>query len=107
MYVSCKDFFVVFVSSIRRPPLPSLFPYTTLFRSSIRVIGVEPAAADDAARSFRSGRIVPSVNPTTIADGLRSSLDRKSTRLNSSHRCISYVVFCLKTKRELLRFRLF
>jgi len=41
---------------------------------SIRVIGVEPAAADDAARSFRSGRIVPSVDPTTIADGLRASL---------------------------------
>jgi threonine dehydratase len=43
-------------------------------RPSIRVIGVEPAAADDAARSFRSGRIVPSVNPSTIADGLRASL---------------------------------
>jgi len=47
-------------------------------RPSIRVIGVEPAAADDAARSFRSGRIVPSVNPTTIADGLRSSLGDKT-----------------------------
>jgi threonine dehydratase len=43
-------------------------------KPSIRVIGVEPAAADDAARSFRSGRIVPSVNPATIADGLRASL---------------------------------
>ena len=43
-------------------------------KPSIRVIGVEPAAADDAARSFRNGRIVPSVNPATIADGLRSSL---------------------------------
>jgi threonine dehydratase len=43
-------------------------------RPSIRVIGVEPAGADDAARSFRSGRIVPSVNPVTIADGLRASL---------------------------------
>jgi threonine dehydratase len=43
-------------------------------KPSIRVIGVEPAAADDAARSFRSGRIVPSANPATIADGLRASL---------------------------------
>jgi len=43
-------------------------------RPSIRIIGVEPAAADDAARSFRSGRIVPSVDPATIADGLRASL---------------------------------
>jgi threonine dehydratase len=45
---------------------------------SIRVIGVEPAAADDAARSLRAGRIVPSVNPRTIADGLRSSLGDKT-----------------------------
>jgi threonine dehydratase len=44
----------------------------------MRVIGVEPAAADDAARSFQSGRIVPSVNPTTIADGLRASLGDKT-----------------------------
>jgi threonine dehydratase len=43
-------------------------------KPSIRVIGVEPAAADDAARSFKSGRIVPSVNPATVADGLRASL---------------------------------
>jgi threonine dehydratase len=45
---------------------------------SIRVIGVEPEAADDAARSFRSGRIIPSVNPATIADGLRASLGDKT-----------------------------
>src|SRR5579862_3925013 len=43
-------------------------------RPVIRVIGVEPAGADDAARSFRAGTILPSVNPQTIADGLRSSL---------------------------------
>lgn len=47
-------------------------------KPSVRVIGVEPAAADDAARSFRSGRIVPSVNPATIADGLRASLGDKT-----------------------------
>lgn len=43
-------------------------------KADIRVMGVEPAGADDAARSFRAGRILPSVNPNTIADGLRSSL---------------------------------
>jgi threonine dehydratase len=43
-------------------------------RAAIRVIGVEPAGADDAARSFRAGRIFPSVNPDTVADGLRSAL---------------------------------
>jgi threonine dehydratase len=43
-------------------------------KPGIRVVGVEPAAADDACRSFRAGHIIPSVNPQTIADGLRSSL---------------------------------
>jgi threonine dehydratase len=46
-------------------------------KPSVRVIGVEPAGADDAARSFRSGQIVPMVNPKTIADGLRSSLGER------------------------------
>jgi threonine dehydratase len=45
--------------------------------AAIRVIGVEPAGADDAARSLRAGRIIPSVNPNTIADGLRSSLGER------------------------------
>jgi len=46
-------------------------------RPAIRVIGVEPAGADDAARSLRTGHILPSVNPHTIADGLRSSLGER------------------------------
>ncbi|MDB6044676.1 MAG: tdcB 2 [Gammaproteobacteria bacterium] len=46
-------------------------------KPSIRVIGVEPAGADDAARSFRSGQIVQMINPRTIADGLRTSLGEK------------------------------
>jgi threonine dehydratase len=46
-------------------------------KPGIRVIGVEPAGADDAARSFRAGRIFPSTHPNTIADGLRSSLGEK------------------------------
>jgi len=45
-------------------------------KPGIRVVGVEPAAADDAYRSFRAGHIIPSVNPQTIADGLRSSLGK-------------------------------
>jgi threonine dehydratase len=47
-------------------------------KPTVRVIGVEPAGADDAARSFASGQIVPMLNPQTIADGLRSSLGDKS-----------------------------
>jgi threonine dehydratase len=46
-------------------------------KPAIRVIGVEPEGADDAARSFRGGHIVPMINPQTIADGLRSSLGEK------------------------------
>ena len=46
-------------------------------KPSIRVIGVEPAGADDAARSFRAGKILPSVNPNTIADGLRGALGER------------------------------
>jgi len=47
-------------------------------KPSVSVIGVEPAGADDASRSFRSGRIVPMLNPNTIADGLRTSLGDKT-----------------------------
>ena len=46
-------------------------------KPAVHVIGVEPAGADDAARSFKAGQIIPSVNPRTIADGLRSSLGEK------------------------------
>src|SRR5437879_7379285 len=81
---------------IRRPPRSTLFPYTTLFRS-VRPPGhrgpgrdrrVEP---DNALRDHRPAGGEPDSRP----DG-----DRKSTRLNSSHRCISYAVFCLKKKKQ-------
>src|ERR1017187_7076824 len=63
---------------IRRPPRSTLFPYTTLFRS----IGDRPSCRPSGARGERAD--------------VRVGPDRKSTRLNSSHRCISYAVFCLK-----------
>src|SRR5437764_14959828 len=72
----------VFFLVMRRPPTSTLFPYTTLFRSSrasTRRTGTDPRAHDGAP-------------------GSDSHEDRKSTRLNSSHRCISYAVFCLKKK---------
>src|SRR5436190_4718605 len=68
---------------IRRPPRSTLFPYTTLFRSSRR----RPARVQPAGESAAD----------TEADDRRE--DRKSTRLNSSHTVISYAVFCLKKKR--------
>src|SRR2546422_7582950 len=67
---------------IRRPPRSTLFPYTTLFRSIV------PGRPPDP---WDSGRELP--------DKRRGSLDRKSTRLNSSHGYISYAVFCLKKKK--------
>src|SRR5688572_31458711 len=72
---------------IRRPPRSTLFPYTTLFRSHA------PKRAQLCARrtagAYRSG-----------PDRQAQRLDRKSTRLNSSHSQISYAVFCLKKKKK-------
>src|SRR3712207_7111933 len=88
---------------IRRPPRSTLFPYTTLFRSS----GPEPdgGAAEAAARGpepDRASRRQPLVAGCGRAlRALRGALrDRKSTRLNSSHANISYAVFCLKKKKK-------
>src|SRR2546429_5910121 len=71
---------------IRRPPRSTLFPYTTLFRSTSKAA----AAAASLGRTGR-GRMAP----------LFDARDRKSTRLNSSHGYISYAVFCLKKKKKL------
>src|SRR2546422_5214393 len=77
---------------IRRPPRSTLFPYTTLFRSKI------PFFRDDA----RPGQLEPKLEKTVVGtenlDG-HPCIDRKSTRLNSSHGYISYAVFCLKKKK--------
>src|SRR5476649_395121 len=68
---------------IRRPPRSTLFPYTTLFRSSRQ------------RRSARYGAV-------KAVERWKAKTDRKSTRLNSSHTVISYAVFCLKKKRQVL-----
>src|SRR2546422_7243271 len=70
---------------IRRPPRSTLFPYTTLFRSS---------SAPKSSSSTPTARR-PRTSTRKILD---SAIDRKSTRLNSSHGYISYAVFCLKKK---------
>src|SRR5690349_23748823 len=79
---------------IRRPPISTLFPYTTLFRSH-RVDRVAPGALDRAAaeRQARALRPAPCSGEVLLVE------DRKSTRLNSSHVEISYAVFCLKKKK--------
>src|SRR3982751_2051928 len=67
---------------IRRPPRSTLFPYTTLFRS-------DTLATARRTIRYRVAMLAPA----------NAALDRKSTRLNSSHRCISYAVFCLKKNK--------
>src|SRR5438034_4973270 len=78
---------------IRRPPISTLFPYTTLFRSRHgdhhgRVAGCRVRVPGVAEHAAVQGDL----------EALRLVLDRKSTRLNSSHTVISYAVFCLKKK---------
>src|SRR2546430_5642410 len=75
---------------IRRPPRSTLFPYTTLFRSTCTGGTMESPAA-----VLRGS----TVNASTVPGGAEHG-DRKSTRLNSSHSQISYAVFCLKKKKE-------
>src|SRR5499427_2182576 len=76
---------VLFFLVIRRPPRSTLFPYTTLFRSSL---GETPA------------RVRFSPAATEVQGKPVEQADRKSTRLNSSHTVISYAVFCLKKKKN-------
>src|SRR5256885_2445109 len=91
---------------IRRPPRSTLFPYTTLFRS-------QPFAHVAIDLDELPSRVpYPEVGPPTSQHGVQlpdeplERLDRKSTRLNSSHLVISYAVFCLKKKKsEFMRYR--
>src|SRR5437879_11343155 len=81
----CRYFFslLLFFLMIRRPPRSTLFPYTTLFRS--HVVHTHSGVWYKASLAARRAGV---------------PRDRKSTRLNSSHRCISYAVFCLKKKKK-------
>src|SRR2546430_4132891 len=87
---------------IRRPPRSTLFPYTTLFRSGIS------GGVDATSRMWNGSGGNPQLEPWRANSydlsmeknmGKRSYIDRKSTRLNSSHSQISYAVFCLKKKK--------
>src|SRR5438105_15409840 len=85
-YTSSFFFFLM----IRPPPRSTLFPYTTLFRSNKRKAHVLNAEL--------WGTLVET--NSLAAASLSALLDRKSTRLNSSHEWISYAVFCLKKKKK-------
>src|SRR3712207_8561218 len=97
---------------IRRPPRSTLFPYTTLFRSYLEGRGVEvvwhptegPGHAGQIASRLPDEALVVAVggdgtvHEVAAACAKSGRVDRKSTRLNSSHANISYAVFCLKKK---------
>src|SRR5437763_10062456 len=94
-----------FLLLIRRPPRSTLFPYTTLFRSlekAQKVLESDKTQVEQmtAAAAKASGDRKESLEDD-LAIAQEDLKDRKSTRLNSSHRCISYAVFCLKKKKTL------
>src|SRR5258708_37529247 len=91
--------FLFFFLMIRRPPRSTLFPYTTLFRS-----------CDSCAQEYQRDQkmegtmseIFSAAMPDIDFENRIHFLDRKSTRLNSSHQIISYAVFCLKKKTRIV-----
>src|SRR5256885_14888939 len=95
LYVVRIVFFFFFLM-IRRPPRSTLFPYTTLFRSS--------SLNSDIARvevTSPGNVIIDDLTFDTVTGSPKPDFaDRKSTRLNSSHLVISYAVFCLKKKKK-------
>src|SRR2546430_5333640 len=95
---------------IRRPPRSTLFPYTTLFRSRFQHAAIKiqgfvfhaPVEYSAEHRSHQLGRGLAEYPPGKLlrVGEIGEDIDRKSTRLNSSHSQISYAVFCLKKKNS-------
>src|SRR3712207_8447202 len=90
---------------IRRPPRSTLFPYTTLFRSredqQVKVQGYRIELGEIEARLAAHPLVREAVVVARDAGRAKQLVDRKSTRLNSSHANISYAVFCLKKKKKI------
>src|SRR5690349_23723766 len=96
---------IILFLSLRRPPISTLFPYTTLFRSrcGLRATNINvcpPHARNDFVLLQKIARQIPNATVPSFAEFQE---DRKSTRLNSSHVEISYAVFCLKKKSNMAR----
>src|SRR5258708_1002020 len=94
---------------IRRPPRSTLFPYTTLFRSPAANPSPPPTRSRIPSSHVGATCVWPSIHATApqlwqfvecTSRSVVATIDRKSTRLNSSHQIISYAVFCLKKKKK-------
>src|SRR5207302_11024558 len=91
---------------ILRPPISTLFPYTTLFRSLFEMLGLDPIPPKTDLKATVTGTLdqpdfTVEKSHFQSMPGLYVTADRKSTRLNSSHVKISYAVFCLKKKKKI------
>src|SRR2546426_7489451 len=86
---------------IRRPPRSTLFPYTTLFRSSHHGAPFTEGDVRGICGIAESTKDLTAIGRFGIGFKSVYALDRKSTRLNSSHLVISYAVFCLKKKKKI------
>src|SRR2546426_2052553 len=87
---------------IRRPPRSTLFPYTTLFRS-LELEDLRGLVRQHVLDVVEHDVVVLHVEGAAHVERSAERLDRKSTRLNSSHLVISYAVFCLKKKKKIVR----
>src|SRR3712207_8075336 len=94
--LQCVDNRVFFFLMIRRPPRSTLFPYTTLFRSSVQKFLRISRQRQQNINRDEGPCVTAQISQHKATQG--PSSDRKSTRLNSSHANISYAVFCLKKK---------
>src|SRR5690606_40525963 len=107
LFYHVPSFVLLFFLMLRPPPRSTLFPYTTLFRSFIipAALGGGMVVMYFSGNRFLQEIVAPhsfnNMHPDSGREfGLLENLDRKSTRLNSSHVKISYAVFCLKKKKD-------
>src|SRR5699024_12633157 len=102
-------FLLLFFLLLRPPPTSTLFPYTTLFRSDSEAISVRPLVYEVIEIVNKTIIDIPEDKPSKpsikliafVIPTIHITVDRKSTRLNSSHVSISYAVFCLKKKKNI------